>query len=99
MAATTSTVPSNVEKHCPKKGCTETTRFVSVFDERDPVEYRIVGPFDWSCTCYIDAGTLRMVGPLRPLERPQSNLHDHIVRRQERDNLFQVQVVRGHSSH
>ena len=68
MAAITSTVLSNIEKHCPKKGRMETTRFVSVFDERDPVEYRIVGPFDWSCTCYIDAGTLRMVGPLRPLE-------------------------------
>ena len=53
-----------------------TTRFVSVYDERDPVEYRIVGPFDWSCTCYIDAGTLRMVGPLRPLEQPLSAPRD-----------------------
>ena len=53
-----------------------TTRFVSVYDERDPVEYRIVGPFDWSCTCYIDAGTLRMVGPLRPLEKSLSDQRD-----------------------
>ncbi len=77
----------------------KTNRFVSVYDVPDHVEFQIAEPFEWSCTCYIDAGTLRMVGPLRPLERPQSNLHDHIVRRQERDNLFQVQVVRGHSSH
>ncbi len=53
-----------------------TTRFVSVFDEPDPVEYRIAGPFDWSCTCYIDAGTLRMVGPLRPLEPHECGQHD-----------------------
>ena len=76
METITSTVLGNIEKLCPKKGRMKTTRFVSVFDERDPVEYRIVGPFDWSCTCYIDAGTLRMVGPLRPLEKTQSDQHD-----------------------
>ena len=54
----------------------KTTRFVSVFDETDPVEYRIVGPFDWSCTCCIDAGTLRMDSPLRPLEQTLSDQRD-----------------------
>ena len=54
----------------------KTARFVSVFDEPDPVEYRIVEPSDWSCTCCIDAGTLRMVGPLRPLEQPLSDQRD-----------------------
>ncbi len=75
-----------------------TTRFVSVFDERDPVEYRIVGPFDWSCTCCIDAGTLRMVGPLHPMEPPQSDQHDRSSDTQEPDSLCRTQSLGGDST-
>ena len=51
----------------------KTERLVSVYDEPDPVEYRIVGPFDWSCNVHIEPGTLLLVGPLRPLESKESD--------------------------
>ena len=78
----------------------KTNRFVSVWDVPDQVEFQIVEPFEWSCTCYIDAGTLHMVGPLRPLEWPLSNPHGDISGSdiQEQGNPCQLRVVRGHSS-
>ena len=77
----------------------KTNRFVNVYDEPDPVEYRIVGPFDWSCTCYIDAGTLHMVGPLRPLEQTQSAQRDDISGSgtQGPDNLCRTRSFQGGS--
>ena len=78
----------------------KTNRFVSVYDERDPVEYRIAGPFDWSCTCYIDAGTLHMVGPLRPLEQPLSDQRDDNLGSgtQEPDSPCRNQSLQGDST-
>ena len=77
-----------------------TTRFVSVYDERVPVEYRIVGLFDWSCTCCIDAGTLRMGGPLRPLEQPLSDQRDDNSDSdtQEQDSPCPTQSSHGYST-
>jgi len=75
-----------------------TTRFVSVYDERDPVEYRTVGPFEFRHTYCIDDGMIRMPGLLHPLESPQSDQHDRSSDTQELDSPCRTQSLQGDST-
>ena len=75
-----------------------TTRYASVWSVPDHVEFQIAEQSEWSCNCCIDAGTVRMLGPIHPLEQPQSSQHDRIVCRQGQDKTFRVQLERAHRS-
>ena len=56
----------------------KTTRFVSVYDEQDHIEFQIVGPFELPDTYCIEKGMIRMPAPLDPPESTLPGQHGRI---------------------